>query len=239
MIQFGQGLQSAQFRGEELNSVLEQAPRLGKGIADGLGVGIGKLRELGTEGQLTPKRVLSAIASQHDVIAREYARIGATVGQSMVVLNNSIGHLIAGANESSGATGLLADAIIGVSGEIDKWAAANRQLIDTKLPDYIQQVKEGIVDVWGLISGNKDILEFGLLGLIIGGRKGAMLAAGLGIHIHNMKAYYQGLSADLQNIYGVMSGKLDWKTGERLQEIPTACAPSSASMWRSTPGPRP
>lgn len=38
-------------RGEELNSVLEQAPRLAKALADGLGVTTAELRKLGGSGQ--------------------------------------------------------------------------------------------------------------------------------------------------------------------------------------------
>jgi tape measure domain-containing protein len=41
IIQLGQGLASGTLRGEELNSVLEQAPRLARAIADGIGVSVG------------------------------------------------------------------------------------------------------------------------------------------------------------------------------------------------------
>ena len=37
-------------RGEELNSVMEQSPRLAQALADGLGVPIGALRKLGEQG---------------------------------------------------------------------------------------------------------------------------------------------------------------------------------------------
>jgi tape measure domain-containing protein len=39
-----QGLQSGVLRGEEFNSVMEQAPRLARALADGLGVTTGELR---------------------------------------------------------------------------------------------------------------------------------------------------------------------------------------------------
>lgn len=49
LVQLGQGLSSGVLRGEELNSVMEQAPRLAKALADGLGVAIGQLRAMGQE----------------------------------------------------------------------------------------------------------------------------------------------------------------------------------------------
>ncbi|HHK4005465.1 TPA: tape measure protein, partial [Pseudomonas aeruginosa] len=53
LVQFGQALASGVLRGEEFNSVSEQAPALLKAIADGLNVNIGELRKMANEGQLT------------------------------------------------------------------------------------------------------------------------------------------------------------------------------------------
>jgi tape measure domain-containing protein len=55
MIQLSQGLSSGTLRGEELNSIMEQTPRVARALAQGLGVGIGALREMGKEGKLTPR----------------------------------------------------------------------------------------------------------------------------------------------------------------------------------------
>ena len=57
LFQLSQGLASGTLRGEELNSVLEQTPRISQAIADGLGVPIGKLRELAQAGELTAEAV--------------------------------------------------------------------------------------------------------------------------------------------------------------------------------------
>jgi len=44
LVQLGQAFASGVLRGQELNSVLEQAPGLARSIADGLGVAVGDLR---------------------------------------------------------------------------------------------------------------------------------------------------------------------------------------------------
>jgi len=105
LIQLSQGLASGTLRGDELRSVLEQTPRLARAIADGLGVTIGQLRELGTEGELTAERVIGALLSQKDVIEREYSKMPKTVGQAWTVLGNIVDNIIKRVNDSTAATG--------------------------------------------------------------------------------------------------------------------------------------
>lgn len=78
-----QGLQSGVLRGEEFNSVMEQAPRLAKAMADGLGVTTGELRKLAGEGALTTEVVIKALQGQADVVANEFGKLPATVGRAL------------------------------------------------------------------------------------------------------------------------------------------------------------
>ncbi|MBN0091385.1 tape measure protein, partial [Pseudomonas aeruginosa] len=64
LVQLGQAFASGVLRGQELNSVLEQAPGLAQAVANGLGVAVGDLRKLGEQGKLTSKQVFEAILSQ-------------------------------------------------------------------------------------------------------------------------------------------------------------------------------
>ncbi|NIP54632.1 tape measure protein [candidate division KSB1 bacterium] len=107
LVQLSQGLASGTLRGDELRSVLEQTPRLARAIAEGLGVTIGQLRELGTQGELTADRVIKALLSQRDVIEQEFSKMPKTVGQSFVVLNNIVGSIIKRINDSTAATGVM------------------------------------------------------------------------------------------------------------------------------------
>ena len=47
-------------KAKRLRAVLEQIPRLARSIADGLGVTVGELRRLGSEGLLTPQAIIRA-----------------------------------------------------------------------------------------------------------------------------------------------------------------------------------
>ena len=53
IIQFGQALGAGVLRGEELNSVLEQAPALAEAIAKGMGRTTGELKAMGEQGLIT------------------------------------------------------------------------------------------------------------------------------------------------------------------------------------------
>lgn len=87
IIQLGQGLASGTLRGEELNSVMEQTPRVAKAIADGLGVTIGEMRSLAAEGKVTSDSVFKALLSQTKEINREFALMTPTLEQSGTALN--------------------------------------------------------------------------------------------------------------------------------------------------------
>lgn len=78
-----QGLQSGVLRGEEFNSVMEQAPRLAQAMANGLGVTTGELRNLAGQGALTAEVVMKALRGQADVVANEFSKLPPTVGRAL------------------------------------------------------------------------------------------------------------------------------------------------------------
>ncbi|WP_156171601.1 tape measure protein, partial [Dyella japonica] len=90
IIQFSQGLQSGVLRGDEFRSVMEQAPRLGKMIADGLGVGTAGLRQMANTGQLTADVVINSISKAASTINDEFARTIPTFSQRMEIANNNL-----------------------------------------------------------------------------------------------------------------------------------------------------
>ena len=68
MLQLTQAMSSGVLRGEELNSIFEQAPTIIQTIADYLGVPIGKIREMAAEGQITSEIVKNAMLASADEI---------------------------------------------------------------------------------------------------------------------------------------------------------------------------
>ena len=88
--QLAQGMASGTLRGDELNSVMENSPRLAKAIAEGLGVTIGELRQLGADGKITAESITTALLSTAGSIDREFQDMERTVGQSLQQLQNDL-----------------------------------------------------------------------------------------------------------------------------------------------------
>lgn len=135
LVQLGQGFASGALRGEELNSVLEQAPRLAQAIADGLGVPIGQLRDLGAAGELTAEKVFGALQGSSARLQAEFDSIPLTVERATTQAANAFSVLIGAIDESTGATEGLAGAISTVAG------------IVTDLANEIQRAGRGERDV--------------------------------------------------------------------------------------------
>lgn len=119
LVQLGQAFASGELRGEELNSVLEQAPGLAKAIADGMGVAVGELRALAKEGNLTANTVIDAILNQANVVDEQFGKIQKTIGQSLPVLGNSFTRIIGEIDGVTGATAGLAEGLIDLSEYLD------------------------------------------------------------------------------------------------------------------------
>ncbi|HHF6403440.1 TPA: tape measure protein [Haemophilus influenzae] len=94
LMQLGQALGSGALRGDELNSIIEQAPRLANAIADSFGVPIGQLKDLGKEGKLTSKELAQGLLKQADKIQKEFDQMPKTFGRGMTILKNKAGQLI-------------------------------------------------------------------------------------------------------------------------------------------------
>ena len=89
MLQLSQALGSGVLRGDELNSIFEQAPNLIQSIADYLDVPIGKIREMAQDGQLTADTVKAAIFSSADDINAKFEQMPMTWGQVWTSFQNS------------------------------------------------------------------------------------------------------------------------------------------------------
>lgn len=106
-----QGLQSGVLRGEEFNSVMEQAPRLAKALADGLGVTTGELRKMAESGLLTTQTVIAALQGQSAAVAAEFQRLPPTVGRAMQDLSTQWTLYVQKVDQANGASAAAAKAI--------------------------------------------------------------------------------------------------------------------------------
>lgn len=94
--QLTQGLASGVLQGDELRSIREQTPYFAQVLAEGLaqvdekfaGIGIGDLKRLGAEGELTADRIIKAMWAMQDEIDEDFGAMPKTFGQAVTSMQN-------------------------------------------------------------------------------------------------------------------------------------------------------
>lgn len=120
--QFSQALAGGTLRAEEFNSVVENAPRLAKALADGMGIGMGELRKQVNDGKVSVEAMVAALESQAGVIEAEFNQLPLTVERAMVQLRNAVTQTVGELSQDLGASSALANGIA--------WIADNMGLIE-------------------------------------------------------------------------------------------------------------
>lgn len=120
LIQLGQALGSGTLRGDELNSIMEQAPKLAETIAKGMGTTIGSLRKLGSEGKLTAKDVFEAVRKQSDSLKKDLGNMPWTVAQATNRIRDSVAQLFFAIENKFGFGDKMARVIATIADQVDK-----------------------------------------------------------------------------------------------------------------------
>ena len=89
LIQLSQGMASGTLRGEEFNSVAEQAPVILEMLQKSLGKTRGELRKMAEEGELTTEVVLRAVRESAEGVQAQYDQMPKTIGRAVNELTNA------------------------------------------------------------------------------------------------------------------------------------------------------
>ncbi len=150
MLQLSQGLGSGALRGDELNSIFEQAPNLIQNIADYLDVPIGKIREMASEGELTSDIVKASIFAASDEINAKFEQMPMTWGQVFQKMQNAalmaFRPVLNKVNELANSE-KFQRFVTNITGAIAKLAKAA-----LKVFDIVVTVANVIADNWSFIS---------------------------------------------------------------------------------------
>ena len=90
MLQLTQAMSSGVLRGEELNSILGQAPTIAQSIADYMGVSVGVMREMASEGQITAQVVKNAMFAAAEETNAKFESMPYTWGQVWTSAMNTL-----------------------------------------------------------------------------------------------------------------------------------------------------
>ncbi|MEB5475996.1 tape measure protein [Acinetobacter pollinis] len=122
LVQFNQALSSGALRGEDLNSVLEQAPGLAKAIAQGMGITVGQLRTVAATGAITSEAIVKALDKSKASVDQLFAKTSPTLGQSFTVLSNEVTKFVGETGKASGSAKALADGIQFIANNFNTFA---------------------------------------------------------------------------------------------------------------------
>lgn len=136
ILQFGQALASGVIRGDEFNSVAENAPAALDAFARALEVPKGELRKLAAEGMLTSDILISALQEQSQVVDDLYAKTNTTIGQASTKLKNSMILFVGQLDTAVGASKSLVSSLEGISNWLDSGQPLETAAYQFKLWSY-------------------------------------------------------------------------------------------------------
>ena len=115
LVQLGQALASGVLRGDEFNSIAEQAPILLELVAEKMGVAQGALRKLAADGKISSKILYDAISDATEKLSDMAAKMPATMGQAFETVRNQYKYFIDDMlNSTGGFSSIVAGALIGL-----------------------------------------------------------------------------------------------------------------------------
>lgn len=149
-LQLTQALGSGVLRGDELNSIFEQAPNLIQTIADYMGEPVGAIRELASEGQITADIVKNAMFAAQDEINAKFEKMPMTweqlatsfQNQALMIFQSFLQRLNEFANSTQ-----IQTVITGVMGALSSVA-----MIALSVIDVLAAGGAFIVDNWSVIA---------------------------------------------------------------------------------------
>lgn len=176
VLQLGQALSSGTLQGDELRSLLENAPQLSRVIAKEFGVTVGQLRDLGSQGKLTANQVFSAIVKAQGDVDRAFQQSGRTLGDTITELKNSLVGYVGAIMEAIKTSALHVQAMeeerakaeelrkeMGI-GQTARTAAPSG--VAQRITKEVEQAQAGLVDLQTQLRGAIANLEqFGAVGV--------------------------------------------------------------------------
>lgn len=140
MLQLSQAFASGVLRGEEFNAVNESAPALMRALAESMGVPIGKLRELASNGQITSDVLMKAFGDPKLLESfRNQAKEVQTLSGAIQLLKNEFTVFIGEVAKRTGVVDLFTLAINAGSGALksfNDYLATGKLRLEAFLPAY-------------------------------------------------------------------------------------------------------
>ena len=122
LLQLSQAFNSGRLNGDEFRAVSENMPIVLDALSKSMGVPIGALKELGSEGKITSGELIKALDLIEAEVDANFAKTVPTIAQAFVVLRNSASQFFGELNNSIGATNGIASALLFLADNIERLA---------------------------------------------------------------------------------------------------------------------
>lgn len=159
MLQLTQSMASGVLRGEELNSVFEQAPTIIQTIADYLDVPIGKIRTMAADGEITASIVKNAMLSAAEDINAKFEAMPMTWSQvgaraaNMALL--ALRPVLAGINWLANNIGIIGPLVLGLGAAFAVFQVAAHWTTIAGIATGAYHAVVGLLSIgFGILTGN-------------------------------------------------------------------------------------
>lgn len=210
IVQLTQALQSGVLRGDEFNSIMEQAPGISSALAKSLGVTTGELRKMAGEGQLSATKVIGALKEQSASIQADYEKFPLTIGNALQKIQTQWQILIGTMDQANGASttvaqwlAMLADhmdivtVLLDDIGEGFVWVGDQLKKIDTATIEAFKTALESAYDTLKILASSVGA-AFEITADVLNTALGAVFDFGSGVDTASDKT--NGLTKVLQAI---------------------------------------
>lgn len=148
LVQLGQAMASGVLRGQEFNSIAEQAPILLDTLAKKLGVTTGELRKMAGEGKLTAEVVANSLLGATADLDKQFSRVSLTIGGAATNLRSAAVVIVGELDKAVGASAGFASLVNGIA----------QTLASPTFMSAAKAIAGGLVDIGvaaGLVFGGR------------------------------------------------------------------------------------
>lgn len=154
-------------RGEELNTIIESGGKITELLAAKLGVTTGELRKLGADGKITGDVIYNALVGSLDALRTEAESMTATFGDAMSLLGGKTLQLVGEFDQLTGASGLVASAIVFVADNLRQIAVYGASAALVLGATYVPAMYAAVTSTLALVAASITL-------------RGALIATGIG-----------------------------------------------------------
>jgi tape measure domain-containing protein len=120
--QLAQGLSSGRLSGDEMRSVLENNVVLANLLADGFGVTVGQLREMGAAGKVTTEKIMPILIGSFEETTEKVSNMQFTIDAAFTLMQTRLFEAVRRFNEFTGVQDTVANAIAFVANNMNQIA---------------------------------------------------------------------------------------------------------------------